>query len=135
MSTIAGSLLRYSSLVKSALFTGVSVGLLCTGQAQAFVVSVNGQNWDVTTFTSPYFGRGVQSSTQDKFAPPPLGVMPWWQNPNLASQFAAALAKILPKTGAPSPALVLRYPLVARSFPDHYSLMTLKPQKNPANQH
>jgi hypothetical protein len=55
------------------------------GQAQAFVVTVGGQDWDVTTFTGSYI---VNTS---KFGLPPApGVMPWWGSASLAQQFVAA---------------------------------------------
>jgi hypothetical protein len=64
---------------------------LSPGSAQAFVVTVGGQEWDVTTFTGSY------SANTSKFATAANGgVMPWWENynsvnnynPNLASDFA-----------------------------------------------
>jgi hypothetical protein len=37
--------------LKSAFGAAVVVGMLGAGQAQAVVVNVGGQNWNVTTFT------------------------------------------------------------------------------------
>jgi hypothetical protein len=70
---------------KAALGAALAMGILATGQAQAVVVNVGGQNWDVTTFTGTYEANSV------KFAPPPPpapGVMPWWGSQSLASHFA-----------------------------------------------
>jgi len=46
---------RCSSLKKSALLTAMAVGALTAGQAQAVVVNVDGQDWDVTTFSGGYY--------------------------------------------------------------------------------
>jgi len=69
----------------------VVVGALSAGQAQAVVVSVNGQNWNVTTFT------GTFNANTSKFATPANGgVMPWWTGVNgqfsSANSFANAVA-------------------------------------------
>ena len=78
---------RWSSLAKPALGVALAMGLLGAGQAQAFVVTVGGQDWDVTTFTGNY---KVYTS---KFGLPPApGVMPWWGSASLAQQFVAATA-------------------------------------------
>jgi len=76
---------RWSSLAKPALGVALAMGVLGAGQAQAFVVTVGGQDWDVTTFTGNYI---VNTS---KFGLPPApGVMPWWGSASLAQQFVAA---------------------------------------------
>ncbi len=49
-------------------------------------MTVGGVQYDVTTFTGTY------SANTSKFALPPGGVMPWWGNSFLASQFALAVA-------------------------------------------
>ena len=62
------------------------VGALSAGQAQAVVVNVGGQNWNVTTF------QGSYDANSAKFATPPApGRMPWWGSTALARQFAAVV--------------------------------------------
>jgi hypothetical protein len=59
---------------------------LSPGSAQAYVVTVNGVQYDVTTFTGSY------DANTSKFALPPApGVMPWWGSGSLAQQFATAV--------------------------------------------
>ena len=71
--------------LKAALGTAVAMGVLGAGQAQALVVNVNGQNWNVTTFNGSV-------ANLPKFASPPApGMMPWWSNESLAIQFATAV--------------------------------------------
>ena len=41
----------WSSLAQPALGVALAMGVLTAGQAQALVVNVAGQAWDVTTFT------------------------------------------------------------------------------------
>ena len=64
--------------LKAVFGAAVAVGVLGAGQAQALVVTVNGQQWDVTTITG-----------DASFGPPPgnapltpttqiLVVQPWW---------------------------------------------------------
>lgn len=63
-------------------------GALAAGQAQALVVRVGGQNWDVTYFTGSY------NDNIEKFAlsgSSPGGVMPWWGNEAASAQFAVAV--------------------------------------------
>jgi len=79
-------------LIKSALGAAVAWGALAAGQAQALVVTVGGQNYDVTTFTDSY------NNSKSKFAQPPApGVMPWWGNQGLADAFATAVGSQLGK--------------------------------------
>jgi hypothetical protein len=60
---------------------------LSPGSAQAYVVTVGGVQYDVTTFTGSY------DANTSKFALPANGgVMPWWGSQSLAGQFAAAVA-------------------------------------------
>ena len=88
---------RWSSLAKPALGVALAMGVLTAGQAQAFVVTVGGQDWDVTTFTGSYI---VNTS---KFGLPPApAVMPWWGSASLAQQFVAATGGNL---GSPPPKL------------------------------
>ena len=84
---------RYSLLVRQRIRValGAAAALaaisLSPGSAQAYVVTVNGVQYDVTTFTGSY------DANTSKFALPPApGVMPWWANQSLASQFAVAVA-------------------------------------------
>ena len=51
------------------------------------IVTVNGQDWNVTTFKGSYFDY------VSFFLPygDALGVMPWWSNPSLAMAFATAV--------------------------------------------
>ena len=55
---------------------------LSPGSAQAFVVTVGGLQYDVTTFTGSF------NSNISKLALPPApGEMPWWSSSTLAEQF------------------------------------------------
>jgi hypothetical protein len=77
---------RWSSLAKSALFTGVAIASIGAGQAHALVVNVAGQWWDVTTFTGSY------NDNTNKFQTPNNGgVMPWWGQVTDAAAWADAL--------------------------------------------
>jgi hypothetical protein len=63
---------------------------LSPGSAQAFVVTVGGVQYDVTTFTGTY------TNNISKFALPPApGVMPWWGSQSLALEFADAVGENL----------------------------------------
>jgi hypothetical protein len=75
---------------KSAFGAGVVVGMLGAGQAQAVVVNVGGQNWNVTTFQGSYNANSATFAT-----PPAPGRMPWWGSESLASQFATAINSAL----------------------------------------
>jgi hypothetical protein len=82
--------LRWASLAKSALGVAVAVGALTAGQAQAVVVNVGGQDYDVTTFYGSY------NDNLSKFNfPADGGAMPWYGNPGLASSFATAIGNAL----------------------------------------
>jgi len=83
----------WSSLAKPALGVALTLGVLTTGQAQAFVVTMGGVQYDVTTFTGSY------NDHKSKFAQTPGGVMPWWGDSSLATQFSNALGYSL---GAPN---------------------------------
>jgi hypothetical protein len=78
---------HWSSLAKPALGVALTMGVLTTGQARAYVVSIGGQDWDVTTFTGSY------NDNKSKFAQTsaPGGVMPWWGNSFLATEFSNAV--------------------------------------------
>jgi hypothetical protein len=59
---------------------------LSPGSAQAYVVTVGGLTYDVTTFT------GTPNNNSSKFATAANGgVMPWWSSSSLAGQFALAV--------------------------------------------
>ncbi len=60
--------------------------MLGAGQAQALVVNVNGQNWNVTTFTGTYNANIAKFNTAANG-----GMMPWWGNSTLADSFALAV--------------------------------------------
>ncbi|MFN7738718.1 MAG: hypothetical protein ACK5RA_00450 [Cyanobacteriota bacterium] len=59
---------------------------LSPGSAQAFVVTVGGVQYDVTTFTGTPNDNGSKFETAANG-----GVMPWWGSGSLASQLALAL--------------------------------------------
>jgi hypothetical protein len=76
------------------LATSVAVALagicLSAGSAQAVVVTVDGVQYDVTTFTGSY------DSDTNKFQTPDNGgVMPWWGSESTANAFAAAVGSSL----------------------------------------
>jgi len=74
------------SALKTAFGAAVPMVVLGAGQAQALVVNVGGQNWNVTTFTGTY------NDNANKFnIPPAPGRMPWWGNDTLANSFATAV--------------------------------------------
>ena len=86
---------RWSSLAKPVLGVALAMGVLTAGQAQAVVVTVGGQDWDVTSFTGSY------NANTSKFATAANGgVMPWWGSSSLASQFATQVGTNL---GLPNP--------------------------------
>jgi hypothetical protein len=72
-------------LASLALGLAAALAALSPGQAQAFVVNVGGNAFDVTTFTGSY------NAEPTKFALPSQGgVMPWWGSESLANMFAQA---------------------------------------------
>jgi hypothetical protein len=76
----------WAAQAKPAIGIALAMGVLTAGQAQAVVVNVGGQDWDVTTFTGTY------NANTSKFATAANGgVMPWWGNEPLATEFASAL--------------------------------------------
>ena len=75
-----------ASLAKSALAAAVAVGTLAAGHAQAYVVTVGGVQYDVTTFTGTYNANTSKFETAANG-----GVMPWWGNQTLANSFATAV--------------------------------------------
>jgi len=81
---------RWLSLAKPALGVALAMGVLTAGQARAVIVNVDGQDWDVTTFSGSY---AVMPS---KFnLPSNGGVMPWWGQQALAQSFARAVGSAL----------------------------------------
>jgi len=86
---------RWSSLAKPLIGVALAMGVLTAGKAQAFVVNVGGQDWDVTTFTGSYNANSSQFATAANG-----GVMPWWGDSSLASQFATQVGTNL---GLPNP--------------------------------
>jgi hypothetical protein len=64
----------------------LAIGVLGAGQAQALVVTVNGQQWNVTTFTGSYDANISKFNT-----PANGGVMPWWGGNALSGTFATAV--------------------------------------------
>jgi len=79
---------RWSSLAKPALAAVLASGFigLTAGEANALVVNVGGQNYDVTTFTGSY------NNNISKFATAANGgEMPWWASATNAAAFASAV--------------------------------------------
>ena len=76
--------------LKAFFGAAIAVGVLSAGQAQALLVTVNGQQWNVTTFTGTYDGNGSKFATVGNG-----GVMPWFGSSSLASSFATALSGAL----------------------------------------
>ena len=69
--------------LKSAIAAALAMGVLGAGQAQALVVTVNGQRWNVTTFT------GLYANNVSKFN---NSLMPWWgAQGQVATDFAVAV--------------------------------------------
>ena len=86
---------QWSSMTKPVLGMILVAGALTAGQAQAVVVNVNSQDWDVTIFTGSY------NTNISKFALPSAGgVMPWWGNNTLAASFASAVSNSFGKPNA-----------------------------------
>jgi len=85
---------HWLSLAKPALGVALAMGALTAGQAQAVVVNVDGQDWDVTTFSGGYYENSSKFET-----PANGGVMPWWNNINLAGKFTAAVSSSLGDEG------------------------------------
>ena len=87
---------RWASLDKPALGVALAMGVLTAGQAQAFVVNVGGQDYDVTTFTGSY------NANTSKFATAANGgVMPWWGDEALVNEFAIKVGFMGYPTGEP----------------------------------
>jgi len=63
---------------------------LSPGSAQAYVVTVGGVQYDVTTFTGSYNGNSSKFATASNG-----GVMPWWGDIFMAREFATAVGENL----------------------------------------
>jgi hypothetical protein len=63
---------------------------LSPGSAQAFVVTVGGAQFDVTTFSGRYNDNSSKFETAASG-----GVMPWWGNSTMAYDFATAIGTSL----------------------------------------
>jgi len=98
---------RWASLAKPAIGVALALGALTAGRAQAVVVNVGGQDWDVTTFTGSYNGNSSQFAT-----PANGGMIPWWNNNTLAQQFTIAVAASF---GDPGPQF--GYEIISLGFP------------------
>ena len=98
------------------LATSAALLVLNAGASHAITLIVEGQNYDVTTFSGSY------DIDKLKFATPASGgVMPWWGNQTLAQKFAeAAFAKNVNfgfpnQTGARGPFFSFRLNLITVS--------------------
>jgi hypothetical protein len=87
------------SLAPKTLGVALSMWVLTAGQAQAFVVNVGGQNWNVTTFTGSYDDNTSKFATSANYDPngTAFGVMPWWEGDSglLAYEFATQVGSSL----------------------------------------
>jgi len=89
---------KATSLAKLALGAAVAVGALAAGSARAYVVTVGGVQYDVTTFTGTYNGNTSKFKTAANG-----GLMPWWGGSySVADAFANAVGSYFgtPNTGA-----------------------------------
>jgi hypothetical protein len=77
----------FAPFPKLALGAAVALAALSLGpgSAQAYVVTVNSVQYDVTTFTGSY------NSSTSNFSASGAGVMPWYGSSSLAQSFAAAV--------------------------------------------
>jgi hypothetical protein len=87
---------RYSLLVRQRIRVALGAAAvlaaisLSPGSAQAYVVTVNGVQYDVTTFTGSY------NANTSKFATAANnGMMPWWNNSTTAQAFAEQVGSSL----------------------------------------
>ena len=84
--------------LKSAIGAALAMGVLGAGQAQALVVTVGGQQWDVTTFTGSYSANTTKFNTAASG-----GQMPWWGSSTTANAFATAVGAQLGTQGTGGP--------------------------------
>jgi hypothetical protein len=88
---------RFYRKALGAALGAVVAGLALTGgQAKALVVTVNGQDWDVTTFTGSYNDNVSKFNTLENG-----GSMPWWGDGTLAGLFAGEFAPAVDFSGLP----------------------------------
>lgn len=76
----------------------MAVGVLGAGQAQAVVVNVNGQQWDVTTYTKTRAEIFSTNTLSGLLPPGGLSKLPWWTNTSnetLAAAFSNAVNSAL----------------------------------------
>jgi len=79
-----------SNAVSFGALAFLASALVDAGGVKAVIVTVGGQQYDVTTFTGSY------NSNVSKFATPANGgVMPWWGDSSLATQIANAVGNSL----------------------------------------
>ncbi|MBM5818137.1 MAG: hypothetical protein FJ083_16675 [Cyanobacteria bacterium K_Offshore_surface_m2_239] len=68
----------------------MSTILVDAGGTRAAIFTVNGQDYDITTFTGRFYPNASKFDT-----PCNGGVMPWWGNATLAQQFATTVLDAL----------------------------------------
>jgi hypothetical protein len=73
-------------LGKKTFYIAFFVATITAGHANAFVVNVGGQEYDVTTFTGSYNDDPLKFETKANG-----GEMPWWGSESLAQSFATAV--------------------------------------------
>ena len=81
---------RSRSLAKLAFGVAFAGVVMTAGQARAVIVTVGGQDWDVTTFTGAYNDNTAKFQTAANG-----GVMPWWGSESLAGEFATTVSNSL----------------------------------------
>jgi len=81
---------RSRSLAKLAFGVAFAGVVMTAGQARAAIVTVGGQDWDMTTFTGAYNGNTAKFQTAANG-----GVMPWWGSESLAGEFATTVSNSL----------------------------------------
>jgi hypothetical protein len=89
---------------------------LSPGSAQAFVVTVGGVQYDVTTFTGSYDDNTSKFETAAN-----RGVMPWWGSATLASEFATQVGSGLGIINNPPGGPAFAY---SHSYPFAYTKMS-----------
>jgi hypothetical protein len=103
-------------------------------QANAYVVTVGGVQYNVTTFTGSY---NANASNFD--LPANGGVMPWWGNTALASDFATQVSSFFGYPNGPgigcatSCGPFFGYAANLGSFPNHFSKAYARTAEGPVN--
>lgn len=84
--------LQHPLALQAGLIAAGSLTILALGvqQAEAYVVTVNNVQYDVTTFTGSYNANSSKFNTAANG-----GVMPWWGDGTLAGDFANAVQSAL----------------------------------------